>query len=363
MLGFEGTVPSDEGVRLVAKQIEEEKIGGVLLLQRNTKDGPKVLQDLTKYLCQSIPVRSKPLLVAIDGEGGKVKRLTKEHGYIELPTAKEMAALSSKDFESRLNPYIAQLKSLGINWNLAPVVDIEVEKEKGCIGRLKRSYSENPEEVKKFVAKVVEAHIKQGLATCFKHWPGLGADMGDTHQGMTDLTKVWDKERDEAPFHEVIQWFKERKFWQKPAVMTAHSIHKGLDSESPSLTFSEKMIAQQREKWGLDNLFVSDDLDMGALDAYEIGDKVVRALLAGNDIVIISQYRNYDSEKVEKIQEHIMKILAQQTDIAAKLEQRINESYERVQAFKKSWFQVDSIETKGSSSAKVTHEEGNAEPF
>lgn len=339
MVGFLGTSPSEETVQEMGRLIQERQVGSVLLLKRNTEQGPEVLKQLTQYLLAQMPEQNGPLLIAIDGEGGRVKRLLKSDGYTELPSAKEMAKLSEADFKALLDPYVVQLKNLGINWNLAPVVDVEVETERGCIGRLERSYSTDPKVVRHFAELVFQGYADKKIATCFKHWPGLGADMGDTHQGMTDLTEVWHETRDEAPFHEIIGGLKEKGIPQKIAVMTAHSVHRGLDPEVPSLTFSEKLIAQQRDKWGVDNLFISDDLDMGALDAFDVGDKVVRALLAGNDMVILSQYRNYDSKKIAKVRAHVKAVLEKQDDAAERLARRIEESAARVAAFKKSWFE------------------------
>ena len=223
--------------------------------------------------------------------------------------------------------------------------DVEVETEHGCIGRLERSYSSDPQVVRKYAELMLKKHAQQRIATCLKHWPGLGADSGDTHQGMTNLTKVWKSERDEAPFHVLIESLKKTQPYQKVAVMTSHTVHTQLDPKVPSLTFSKKIIADQREKWGINNLFISDDLDMGALDDFLVGDKVVRALLAGNDIVILSQYRNYDETKVQKIHAYVRNILEKNDDQAIDLKKQIEESYGRVRDFKRSWFEeaVDTL--------------------
>ncbi len=155
---------------------------------------------------------------------------------------------------------------------------------------------------------------------------------------MTDLTEVWDKKRDEEPFNKLISALRKRNPPRKLAVMTAHSVHRGVDAKAPSLTFSHKMIADQRAKWGVDNLFISDDLDMGALDAYEVGEKVVKAILAGNDVVILSQYRNIDPEKVDKARDYVINVLKKNDKDAQQLKKRIEDSYDRVMAFKQSWF-------------------------
>lgn len=337
MVGFLGTTPQDESVQLMGRHIEDGKVGAVLLLGRNTQDGPQKLKELSAFFQKKAKAQS-PLLVAIDGEGGCIKRLLSKDGYVELPSAKKLAKMPEEESKVLLQKYMQQLAGLGINWNLAPVVDTEVETEKGCIGRLERSFSRDPEIAVKYSRKFIEAIQKSGMAFCLKHWPGLGADTGDTHQGMTDLTEVWDQKRDMEPFNLLVSEIHKENSRQIIPVMTAHSVHKKLDEESPSLTFSVKVIQEQRAKWPSDILFVSDDLEMGALDDFELGDKIIRAIMAGNDVLIISQYRNYHPQKVDKIFQHVEKTLHGEEHQARALSKRIDESYERIQQFKKFYF-------------------------
>tara|TARA_B000000565_G_scaffold231927_1_gene190989 strand:- start:36452 stop:37522 length:1071 start_codon:yes stop_codon:yes gene_type:complete len=334
LVGFLGTDHGNNDIRRIEDHIGSGKVGGVLLLHRNIQEGPKKLKNLIHQFKMKAPA-DRPLLVAIDGEGGVVKRLMKEDGYdIQLPSAKKLAQMSTADSDKLLQVYMKQLSDLGINWNLAPVVDVEVATETGCIGRLERSFSKSPKKVAYHGYQLIQAIQEAGMAFCLKHWPGLGADVGDTHKGMTNLTNVWSRERDAEPFNLIVKEISKNRPNKTIPVMTAHSVHEGLDSGAPSLTFSEQVIEGQRKKWQAEVLFVSDDLDMGALDGFELGEKVVRAILAGNDVLIFSQYRNYDPEKVDKIYQSLQQALEKNDKQAEMLIKRINESFNRIEKFK-----------------------------
>lgn len=334
LVGFLGTGDDHDDLKGVMNHIQNNKVGGVLLLQRNTKEGPEKLKKLIADLKKKN--QSNKIWVAIDGEGGVVKRLT--DGYnIQLPSAKEISKMPDDKSDKLLKAYMKQLSDLGINWNLAPVVDVEVATETGCIGRLERSYSRDPDVVVNWGYRLVESIQKHHMGFCLKHWPGLGADVGDTHKGMTDLTEVWREKRDTEPFNLLVTEINKTYPNKIIPVMTAHSIHKRLDDKAPSLTFSQKVIEDQRRKWPAEILFVSDDLDMGALDDFELGDKLVRAILAGNDVLIFSQYRNYDPEKVDKIHQSLQQALEKNDEQAKMLVKRIDESFDRIEKFKQDY--------------------------
>jgi beta-N-acetylhexosaminidase len=176
------------------------------------------------------------------------------------------------------------LKELGFNLNFAPIVDLNLSIKDGIIGRLDRSFSDQPAEVIRSAKTFVSAFSQYGVACTYKHFPGHGSAMGDTHHGFVDVTDVFDAQ-ELLPYASLI------KEHQIPVmIMTAHVINRQLDPSGLPATLSFPVLSELlRHKMGFDGVIVSDDLQMQAISQhYPLDDILKLTINAGADMLIFA---------------------------------------------------------------------------
>ncbi len=260
-------------------------LGGVILFDRNV-DGavqnissPNQLRDLCAQL-QGIA--TDELLIAVDQEGGMVCRLKERDGF---PATMSAAVLGSGTVQQTTLAAATLAKTLansGINLNLAPVVDLDLNPKNPIIGRYERSFGKDPDQVVCHAQAFIQAHHQQGVACCLKHFPGHGSGGSDSHLGFVDISDDW-QEQELEPYKRLIA------SGYSDAIMTAHLIHYGLEPRGLPATLSPSIIDNiLREKLGFDGVVISDDLQMRAItDAYGFKEAVQRAVLAGVDLITV----------------------------------------------------------------------------
>ncbi len=328
MVGFRG-LTVDEAGEIVA-DIEERNLGGVLLFDTDQPTHSKVRnvespEQLTALVAGLRARAQTPLLVAIDEEGGLVARLDERHGFPPTTSAAELGAQDDPAVTRQAGEQIAQtLASVGVNLNLAPVVDLDVNPTNPIIGSLGRSFSADPAVVTAQAEAFIEGHRTAGVRTTLKHFPGHGSSTGDTHLGVVDVTDTWSAVELE-PFRNIV------RDGLADAVLTAHVFNATLDPDHPA-TLSELTITGiLREQIGWDGVVISDDMQMGAIrDAYGYADAVRLAILAGVDILTIAQQQVYEEGIVGRTIDLIEGFVRDGT----LSEERIDASYERIQALK-----------------------------
>lgn len=288
MVGFVGTDPGDSGTAALADQIAAGEVGAVLLVARNIESSAQ-LSELTGHLQGT--TRDQRLLIAIDNEGGAVTRTAGKPGFSEwmpasaVPNVLGTPAAAREYYRARA----AELKAAGINFNLAPVVDLNVNPSSPAIGRLGRSLSADPAVVVEYATAIVHGHHDAGLLTSVKHFPGHGSATRDTHRGLTDVSATW-QNAELQPFVEMV------RRGSADSMMLSHLIHPVLstDSQTP-LSLSPQAATFLRSQIGFSGPIISDDLQMGAIEArWSDEDAAVLALAAGNDLVILSNYEMQD---------------------------------------------------------------------
>ena len=291
MVGFHGERAGEKWPRQLRAQIKAGQVGGVVLYAYNIKD-PVQLSDLTRLLHFSADKHI--LWVAADQEGGKIQRLTAAKGFSDYPSAKRLAAQKNRtNAFAHYRNLACELRGYGINFNFGPVVDLELNASSPAIGQLERSYGPDPKTVAGFAENFIRAHRTCGIMTSLKHFPGHGSASGDTHKGLVDVTATANPIELE-PFKTLI----DKKL--ADSVMMAHVIDRRID-EAPA-TFSKKQIDRLREM-GFDGVVISDDLQMGAIaDYYDFNETVLRAVEAGNDVLLFSNYFAPDPEIPAKVQ-------------------------------------------------------------
>ena len=218
----------------IVADIHERYLGGVVLFdydvamqkyKRNIKS-PKQLQELDADLLAASPV--PPLLISVDQEGGRINRLKPAYGFPPSYSEQYLGTLNDLGFTHECAETTAQtLKSVGINLNLAPVVDLNVNPDNPIIGYYERSFSADPDIVTAHALEVIKAHHEYGVLTTLKHFPGHGSSTGDSHLGFVDVTDTWAPVELE-PFRNIIQ------AGMCDVVMTAHIFNAHLDPDYPA---------------------------------------------------------------------------------------------------------------------------------
>ncbi|MDR2701396.1 MAG: beta-N-acetylhexosaminidase [Spirochaetaceae bacterium] len=276
-IGFSGTKASAELCRLV----REYKVGNVILFGDNLESASQA-----RALCRDIQelVRGEtgyPAFIAIDQEGGSVTRLPPD--MVNVPGAMALASTGKPD-----NVFLAaqitaaELRRIGVNLNLAPVLDINCNKDNPVIGN--RSYATAAERVVPFAAAAIRAYEEAGLMCCGKHFPGHGDTAVDSHLALP----LVNRKQEELDARELVP-FRAAVAAGIPAIMTTHILFPQLENERLPATMSGKILkGLLREKLGFDGLILSDGMEMKAVkDFYGIPKGCALALSAGVDIVFI----------------------------------------------------------------------------
>jgi beta-N-acetylhexosaminidase len=322
MVGFKGTSTSNSPELI--QQIKDGRVGGIIFYGYNVEN-PQQVANLNQAFKKLVSADSPILFTAVDQEGGKVQRLSRNKGFENMPSAFEVAASYSPDKSYKVFLSLAKMvKDAGFNINFAPSIDLNVNPESPAIGKIHRSFSSDPIRVSLYAEEFVKAHNSQKVVTSLKHFPGHGSATNDSHIGFTDITNTWSEEELE-PFKIMINK------GLAVSVMTAHMFNSKIDSEYPA-TLSAKHLKILRKDLGFDGVIFTDDLQMGALrDNYDLETIVIKSVQAGADVLLYSNFFVYDPLFPEKAAEILKKAVKDEV-ISIKT---IENSYERILKLKK----------------------------
>lgn len=301
MLGFKGVSPNDKGSKAAHNLLKDGQIGGLIFMGHNMSSKSQITQ-LVSYMKKGASKQHPPLL-AIDQEGGQVQRLKEKHGFTTIPTASSIAL--AKDQISALQTYqtlAEELASAGFNVNFGPVVDLNIVPENPIIGARERSYGFKPETVQAYSSAFILAHRQNKILTSLKHFPGHGSSWTDSHEQFVDLTKSW-KSIELAPYKLMV---KERLV---DMVMVGHLYHPSFsDRDKLPASLSKKAIeGVLRQDIGYKGIVITDDLGMGAIKKYfEFDDALIKAVKAGNDILLIVDGKYANPSSITRIQNLIV---------------------------------------------------------
>jgi beta-N-acetylhexosaminidase len=174
-----------------------------------------------------------------------------------------------------------ELAAVGINLNLAPVLDLATDPEARFM--YERCFSHDPETALAYGLAVIEGHRDHGILTAAKHFPGIGATRRDPHLELptVDLSEDRIRRVDMVPFAGAVSA-------RVDAVMTSHIVYPALDP-TQAATFSPKIVTSLlREELGFEGLILTDDMEMGAVTGQgNIGPAAVRSVQAGADLVLV----------------------------------------------------------------------------
>lgn len=329
MVGFRGTELSTG--HSVYRDITEYNIGGVILFEYDapSQSRPRNINSRLQLqkLCKSLQqLTNDNLLIAIDQEGGKVNRLKSQYGFPAFMSAKAMGTENDPDTTRYYAALTAKtLRSMGINLNFAPCVDVDANPACPIIGKLDRSFSADPMMVVKHAYMWIEEHHRHNVISSLKHFPGHGSSQSDTHLGIADVSNSWTAD-ELIPYQALID------SQMVDVIMTSHVFNSQLDSVYPA-TLSKKIITDLlRNKMGFNGVIVTDDLAMGAMaDHYSLEQILELAINAGADILCLSNNgTTYDPDIAPKAVEIIYNMV-----IDGKISrERIHRSFERIQELK-----------------------------
>lgn len=310
-LGYKGEEPSVEFLNLLQKY----QIGGVILFSANIKTKEQ-LRESIKLLQEKIEV---PLFVMIDQEGGRVNRITEDFPIFQS----NLFYGENKDKEGVRKAYsqtARELKKLGINVNLAPVVDVLTNPSNKVISD--RSFGSEPVLVAELGKIAIQALKKKGVFACAKHFPGIGDILDDPHSSLpfNHNSRERFEKIDFLPFKAVISC-------QVDFIMSTHVISTELDSEFPA-TLSKKICSDiLRKELDFKGVLISDDMQMkGIRNDFPLEYTCYRAFEAGHDMILISE--NLD-EQVQVVEHFERKLIDKELDL-----HRLSESLDRIFSLK-----------------------------
>jgi len=321
VVGFRGTTATPEIVDL----IQNYHVGGIILFSRNVQDAQQVLE-LThslQMIAQTAGHRS-PLLIAIDQENGMVQRLG--HGSTQFPGNMALGATGSEQMAYDVAQATGrELKALGINMNLAPVVDVNNNPANPVIGV--RSFGEDPHQVARLGAAAVKGYRAGGVIATLKHFPGHGDTAVDSHLALPTIPYTLERleEIELIPFRSGIEAGAD-------SVMIAHISFPAITQQDvlPAIVSPAVVQGLLREKLGFEGVIISDCLEMKAI-ADTIGTErgAVMALQAGADLALVSHTYMRQRGSAEAIQaavqtgELLPEVVSQAAERVLRLKERL----------------------------------------
>ena len=325
MLGFRGAELAPGDPFLAA--VRSGKVGHVLLFDRDLPGGgernirsPEQLRRLTAVLRAAAP---GPMFIAVDQEGGRVRRLKPRQGFMDLPSARHMGQGSPAATGALAARLGAELASLGISVDLAPVADVDSNPDNPAIGRLGRSFSPNPRLAAQHALAFGQGLARAGVIPVLKHFPGQGGARRDSHLGLTDISRCWDGGSDLLPYAEAF-----RRGWPG-MVMVGHLFHAGLDPEHPATLSTMVVTGLLRRGLGWQGVVISDDMQMKAVtDHYGLEQAILLAVRAGVDILVFGNNLQWDPDLPEKAHAALRRLV----DSGKITPERIRASWERIAA-------------------------------
>jgi beta-N-acetylhexosaminidase len=272
-----------------AHYLRTNQIRAVCLFGKNVESESQL-----RALCADLrSVMGDQALIAIDHEGGAIVR---PDFWPKAPSAMNLSQSDDPALTEAVTAAAArQLRSVGINWNFAPVLDVNVTSRNPVIAE--RSFGDSPALVARHGAAALRGLAAEGVAGCVKHFPGHGDTHLDSHRALPRV----DKPRAELdatellPFRETLQG--------APAVMTAHIIYGAIDPEFPATLSKPVLTGLLREDWGYGGVIVTDSMGMQAIDGhYGRGEAAVLSLRAGADLVMALGRREAQQQTLDAVQ-------------------------------------------------------------
>ena len=279
----------------VIEQIKNETPGGYILFGKDFDNETK--ESILEELTEEQEASKIELIFGVDEEGGTVVRVSSHKAFrnSKFKSPQEIwkqgqlpKILEDSKEKSEL------LKSIGLNMNLAPVVDVPTKSSSFIYDR---SYGRGAEKTATYTSELIKTMNEDNMISVMKHFPGYG-DNEDTHTGIAVDERPYStfETTDFLPFKSGIEA-------GGPCILVSHNIVKSMDENKPA-SLSENVHKILREDLNFSGIAMTDDLAMDAVKSYvENGEAAVQAVLAGNDMIISSDFVPQKQEILKAIQE------------------------------------------------------------
>lgn len=311
-IGITGKTLTD----LERRILRESTPYAVVLFGRNIGEA----QQLRDLVAEIKSLAATPPLFMIDQEGGRVDRL--RHLLPGLPSAE---AFGEGEQSAEMSEWLGRVIGMALRWldveiDLAPVVDIRGGASPKGLER--RTFGADPETVVELAGAFMRGLHATGVASCLKHFPGIGIGSADPHYGATviDISLEELKQRDLVPFARLGN--------EAGSVMIGHGTYPQIDEADLPATLSRRITTDLlRDAAGFTGVAVTDDMEMHAVSDLGTYESIAeRALMAGNDIVLFCSH-------IERVPD-LQRFLRQKAQQDAPFGARVAEASRRAQAWR-----------------------------
>jgi beta-N-acetylhexosaminidase len=329
LVGFRGMTAVE--ARPAMRNIADGNVGAVVLYDVDAETGglrnihsPDQVRELVGALkCAS----EIPVLVTVDAEGGFYHRLKEKYGFAPASPAAELGERNDLGYtHSVAGSIAAQLADVGIDMNLAPVLDL-LNPGNLTISARRRSFASDPAVVAAHAREFVLAHHEVGILTAAKHFPGMGGVLRPYSPGSGEVIEAWSAD-ELAPYRALIAE------GLLDAVLTTRVTHVELDPDYPGSLSSIVVDGLLRREMGFDGVVISDALEMLAIwDVYGFERGTVLAVNAGIDLLLFCNQSSvipYSDDRAPDAVDVIMRAV-ERGEIA---ESRIDRACSRILALK-----------------------------
>jgi beta-N-acetylhexosaminidase len=311
-VGISGTALTDLERHIFSKQPPY----AVVLFGRNIQDAVQ-LGELVREIRM---ISKRPPLFMIDEEGGRVHRLREL-----IPGIPGAEALGEGEDAAEMSTGAGRVLGLALRYfdievNLAPVVDVRGEQQ--VKGLEQRTFSDDPRIVIELAGAFMRGLHATGVASCLKHFPGIGLGSADPHYGATVINLTRDEliRRDLLPFTRLGD--------EAGAIMLGHGAYPQIAEPDLPASLSRSLANDLlRDEAGFHGLAISDDMEMHAVSDLGSYEEICgRALLAGNDVILFCNH----IERVPEIDRYLEERMKSDSDFAA----RCDEALQRGERFR-----------------------------
>lgn len=302
-------------------------VGGVILFAQNIQTKTQI----AGYIRQLQANSPTPLFVAVDQEGGAVRRFREENGFQRLPSLAALGQTKSPNLAYRFGILSGmQLKAVGANLNLAPVVDIDHGLPNSIISKYHRSLGSDPEMVSDLAQQIIRGMKAENIIATAKHFPTQSIALVNPHEerSETDVPLAELEKTDLIPYSRLIQNH------LLDAVMLSHVVYKNIDPFFPASLSPEMIQNLLRGQMGYKGLVISDDLRMNAIkEHFPLDVSVVQAVNAGVDVLLVT----------DNLEQRVMDSLVKAVESGKVSLKTVDVAYQRIMGMKSKYGLLASV--------------------
>lgn len=300
-VGFDGLTPSPAVLKLLGRGVRS-----AIIFQRNIESPRQVWQ----LCCDLKAASTRPFLISVDQEGGRVQRL--RQGFTSIVPMRTLGRTHDVELARQLGRAMArELRAVNIDLDFAPVMDVDTNPANPVIGD--RSFSSEVRWVTQMGCALIDGLQSGGVAACAKHFPGHGDTATDSHLELPRLAHPLARLREVElpPFAAAARQ-------QVASIMTAHVLFDALDAQVPATMSRPVLEGILRRELGFDGVIISDDLEMKAIaDHFGLEEALVGGALAGVDMFLVCHSPDVKNRAIDLLTSAVRRGVVPEASIAA----------------------------------------------